>query len=367
MPYSVAKACLDTTFPFPTNSRKDTADTAKALISNFYVFEDMAESPPADKDYAEGLNFRPVKLVEEIDNLYRTTSGSSLSNDGKTDPDSKEDEEDEEEEDDDDDSNDGSGDPSGADKGDRAAAAIYLTDREFHDGISAILAKARDGHLSYDADCFRTFIFQHGFVMGHVARNGKKVIKVFDVKSYLWSSQYALASKIYGCDVISIEGQDAADYIQSWADQGVDISKDPNVRFNSALASPIYSPNGDGYFYDGSFGTRNKLPAESALSFTFKCGTANPFTEKFPWTATYKRSSFYDTRSYFHANCAKSSGIFSTKKKKPKHNEDVQPADEEEAADQKALNELYAQLRSLTISQPTGSADENPSTSTPSS
>ncbi|KAF9582265.1 hypothetical protein BGW38_000434 [Lunasporangiospora selenospora] len=182
--------------PFPSNSRKDTADTAKALISNFFVFQDLAADPPTDENYAKGLNFRPMNLVEDIDNFYHATSGSSLSNDGKTDPDSEDDGE-SEEGDDDDDSIDGSGDPSGAAK-DVRAGAISFTDREFNDGISAILAKARDGHLSYDADCFRTFIFQHGFVMGHVARNGKKVIKVFDVKSYLWSSQYALASKIYG-------------------------------------------------------------------------------------------------------------------------------------------------------------------------
>ncbi|KAF9579948.1 hypothetical protein BGW38_003587, partial [Lunasporangiospora selenospora] len=109
MPYSVAK---DTTFPFATNSRKDTADTAKALIYNVFVFKDLAVNRPTDKDYTKKLSCHLVN---------------------------------------------GSGDPSGADMGVRVATNS-LADREFHGGISEILIKASDGHLSYDANCFRAFM-----------------------------------------------------------------------------------------------------------------------------------------------------------------------------------------------------------------
>ncbi|KAF9940286.1 hypothetical protein BGZ70_006347, partial [Mortierella alpina] len=79
----------------------------------------MAESPPS----VPGLTLRPAPLVSDIDALLAMQANAVM----------------------------------------HSTAA--QTHREFHEGISDILIKARDAHLGYSADCFSKFFFDHGFVM----------------------------------------------------------------------------------------------------------------------------------------------------------------------------------------------------------
>lgn len=231
IPYEAVKACLDSDFPFPSNHRAETAATLKSLIANFYVYEDMVANPPSGD---QRLSFLPVDIQKNVDRLLQVSDNSIKAANSVDD-----------DEDDKDDDQVGrvsvnsqalealvTGFSDILDKPDIAsiAAATKMTDRAFHDGLSRILAKARDGHLSYDADCFRAFRWQQGFFMNHVVRENKVVLKVHSVTPHL-AEATGLQQDLLNCDVISIDGQNAVEYIQNWANAQVSISKDANVRY----------------------------------------------------------------------------------------------------------------------------------------
>ncbi|CAO3575046.1 unnamed protein product [Mortierella alpina] len=330
IPYQVAKACLDADFPFPRSHREETAKTVKTLISSFFVFDDLAARPPTG-DNVKGFTITPVNIVNEIDQLLEQSQRSLAINDEveALSMDDEEDDEGEDEDDDDDSDTENEGTVAEGNKAlesgsnqDKTSAAqttsamemiasFPMTHREFHDGISQILGKARDGHLSYDADCFRTFQFELGFYMSHVVRDGKSVVKVHGVEPYFAEMQN-LRKDILNCDVVKIAGKDAADYIQEWADKHVSSSKDANARFNEALVKPIYySVSSNSYLY-GTFAKQSKLPEEPSLDFEFQCPgyflfwPVPPIKATLKWTATYgSRQPFTDTPSYYEANCVK--------------------------------------------------------------
>lgn len=236
--YDMIKACLDTDFGFPVDVRQDTIDTVKSLISNFYVFEDLAAHPPRDGSTLH-LSFQPVELIKEIDAWFEQSKSPATATDDQgaagdgvasvREAEKKQLGEEEKEDLAEDD-----GDDAKILEAQRAWGGVRtkMTDREFHDGISRILLRARDGHLSYDADCFRAFRFQHGFFMSHVVRDGKTVIKVHSVAPY-FPYQNGVTEDILNCDVLTIEGRNAVDYIQDWADRYISMSKDENVRYDS--------------------------------------------------------------------------------------------------------------------------------------
>ncbi|KAK3812890.1 MAG: hypothetical protein J3Q66DRAFT_412237 [Benniella sp.] len=288
--YDVVKACLDTDFEFPKDLRHNTVATIKNLISNFYVFEDLAASPPN----INGLTFRPVELIKEIEQLLEQSRAVSLVN-GEIDN-----------------NNDEQGDESDRmDDFQESTSQASMTHREFHDSISRILSKARDGHLSYDADCFRVFRFQHGFFMNHVVRDGKAVVKVHSVTPY-FQSLHGLEYDIFNCDVAAIAGKDAVEYLQEWADTHVSMSKDANVRFNAVLATPQYRSGTLDFFIPGKFSERFMLPEEKSLELAFRCpGLSSEDTLKVDvkWVGFYSHDRtrpFKDTPSYYEANCIKS-------------------------------------------------------------
>ncbi|KAG0339186.1 hypothetical protein BG000_002667 [Podila horticola] len=312
IPYEAVKACLDSNFPFPSHHRAETAATVKSLIANFYVYEDLAANPSSGD---QRLSFLPVDIQKKVDQLLQVSDNSIMAaisaNDG---------------EDDESDDQEGkvpvnsqaqqalvAGLSDILDKSDIAsiAAASKMTDRVFHDGLSKILAKARDGHLSYDADCFRSFRWQQGFFMNHVVRDNKVVLKVHSVTPNV-AEATGLQEDLLNCEVVSIEDQDAAEYIQQWADAQVSMSKDANVRFNAALASPQYRPGFIDFFIPGKFGERYSLPPESSLNYIFKCPGQPPIKTYVKWLGSYIQAHskpFQDTESYFALNCMNLEGL----------------------------------------------------------
>ncbi|KAF9432480.1 hypothetical protein BGZ76_010717 [Entomortierella beljakovae] len=255
--YNIVKACLDADFAFPENHRNDTAETIESLISSFYVYEDIAASPPMNGD-ASGLSFLPTKLISEIDQFTKQVIVN---------PESRGDDD----------------------------ITPGITHREFHDHLSQILAKARDGHLSYDADCFRAFRFQHGFFMNHVARDGQTVLKVHAVAPY-FGSVNDFQDDIFNCDVVTIAGRDASEYIQ---------------EFNAALATPQYRSGTTNFFIPGKFSERFMLPEEASLEFSFRCPgrpSQSLLNIHVKWVGFYTHDTtrpYEDTQSYFEANCIK--------------------------------------------------------------
>ncbi|KAG0236734.1 hypothetical protein BGX31_003826 [Mortierella sp. GBA43] len=308
--YDVVKACLDADFAFPKTLRRDTVATIKNLISNFYVFEDLAATPPD----VDGLTFQPVQLIKEIEQWQEQSRTSSLADD-----------DDEEEEEDSGEQGDKEDAAESRDDMDQARLEAGGTNpppppqpqqqqpkthREFHDGISRILSKARDGHLSYDADCFRAFRFQHGFFMNHVVRDGQTVIKVHAVTPY-FQSLNDVPQDILNCDVVTIAGTDAVEYIQRWADEHVSMSKDADIRFNAALATPQYRTGTVDFFIPGKFSERFMLPEEMSLEFAFRCPSQpqDTLNVDVKWVGFYthdRTRPYKDMQSYYEANCIKS-------------------------------------------------------------
>ncbi|KAG0029196.1 hypothetical protein BGZ81_004018 [Podila clonocystis] len=211
--YDTVRACLDADFPFPADNRVKTAESIKKLLRNSYVFEDLAENPPA----VSGLTLNAAPIAQDIDALLGMNASMN--------------------------------------------ANAVQTHREFHEAISNSMIKARDAHLSYSADCFLQFTFDHGFTMAEwVDETGTRSLNV----------------------------------LNTWADNNLDISKDAAVRYNYAMGGPTFVPNQSGYSTSGPFSRRKSLPAEPSLTFGFSCphlwgaGTVNQVVVR--WGASYKGS-----------------------------------------------------------------------------
>ncbi|KAF9079477.1 hypothetical protein BGX23_003940, partial [Mortierella sp. AD031] len=232
-----------------------------------------------------------------------------------------------------------------------------MTDREFHDGLSRILLKARDGHLSYDADCFRAFRFQHGFFMSHVVRDSKTIVKVHSAAPY-FPYQNGVKEDILNCDVLTIDGRDAVDYIQDCADRHVPMS-----MFNAVLATPQYRSGTADFFLSGKFSERFTLPTEKSLMFTFRCPTNKNLRLNVKWVGFYTHEQtkpFTNADSYFTANCVKNiDDLFGNEDDEGKVGRGRSKMEKQEDAEKKDITELKSTLRDLLFSQsvPSGPAD----------
>ncbi|KAF9360175.1 hypothetical protein BGX26_010314 [Mortierella sp. AD094] len=344
--YNVVKACLDADFDFSETLRHDTAETIKSLISSFYVYEDIAANPPTDDD-AQSLSFLQAELVADIDRLVRHSDNMLVIGDDG----------------DDDDQDEEAGYQAQHSKNILSATAP-LTHREFHDGLSQILSKARDGHLSYDADCFRAFRFQHGFFMNHVVRDGQTVLKVHSVAPY-FEKVNEIHDSIVGCEVVRIGGRDASEYMQEWADKHVPMSKDANIRFNAALVTPQYHPGTIDFFIPGKFSERFILPEEKSLEFAFRCLGHSPkdlLRVDVKWVGFYTHDitrPYRDTQSYYETNCIKSVG-------ESAGSEDGRSRLEmKEDPERKRMEELKSELRDLLINSSTSTSTASAHTESP--
>ncbi|KAF9108996.1 hypothetical protein BGX27_008150 [Mortierella sp. AM989] len=334
--YNMVKACLDADFDFPETLRRDTAETIKNLISSFYVFEDLAANPPTDDDN-QGLSFVQAELMTEIDRLQRQSDKSRVIGDEEIDNQVQ------------------SNKNLLSDRTLNLATKIQLTHREFHDGLSEILSRARDGHLSYDADCFRAFRFQHGFFMNHIVRDGQTVLKVHSVAPY-FGTVNGIQDNILGCDVVKIAGKDPSKYVQDWADRHVSMSKDANIRFNAALVTPQYRPGTADFFIPGKFSERFILPEEMSLNFTFRCpgqSSKNLINVDAKWVGFYTHDitrPYKDTQSFYEANCIKSIAEGISSEKNSSSSTGAAPS-ESSSGSTKTVNDILSKLEMVSPQQ----------------
>ncbi|KAF9128929.1 neutral amino acid transporter [Mortierella sp. 14UC] len=335
--YDFIKACLDSDFGFPAEVRQDTLDTVKSLITNFYVFEDLAAHPPKEEwskipagavddqgaSKASGAGGNSVESEAE-------KNGQALKQDEAVEDNDEGDEDDVE-----------------MLEAQRIWGRVLtkMTDREFHDGVSRILLKARDGHLSYDADCFRAFRFQHGFFMSHVVRDGKTVIKIYSVAPY-FPFQNGIKEDILNFDVLAIDGRDAVDYIQDWADRHVSMSKDENIQRCSGDTTVLF---GSGrLFLPGKFGERSTLPIEKSLLFTFRCPTNSNLRLNVKWVGFYTHEQtkpFTNAETYFKSNCLKDSFDLFGDEEDEGQSPDRSKLEKQEDPEKKDISELKSSLR----------------------
>ncbi|KAG0372747.1 hypothetical protein BGX24_012634 [Mortierella sp. AD032] len=250
--YDAAKACLDANFPFPVDNRAKTAESIKKLLLNSFVFEDLAASPPS----VPGLTLKAAPVARDIDALRANT---------------------------------------------------VQTPRQFHEGISDIMIKARDAHLAYSADCFNQFSFDHGFTFADLIEDsGARSLRVVSVQP-TFSKLSSLQFSPLGCSVVKINDVSAYQFIQTWADNSLDISKAAAIRYNSAVGGPIFDPQQSGFIVSGQFSRRNRLPAESSLKFGFICpqlwGSTTVKQVVVKWEATFQGSP-HTVSQYYTTYCS---------------------------------------------------------------
>ncbi|KAG0225447.1 hypothetical protein BGW42_004438 [Actinomortierella wolfii] len=299
IPYNVVQACLDANFPFPADNRAKTAESIKKTIQGGYVFEDLAANPPEDSSFS----LQPARVVEEVGAL---------------------------------------------------AAQTGLTARAFHDGISKAFARARDAHLGYHATCFRQFRFKHGFIMGSDTDpdTGKTSLVVKAVLSD-FPKLSSLNFNPGNCEVVTINGTPAMDYIQAWADEEVEISKDANVRYNNAIGNPIFKADANGYLTYGAFSYRKTLPSEASLKYGFRCphlwGEEQVKDVEVKWGAHYEGDrGILTVPQYYQAYCTEGTASNSASPSDP---ESKDPTSIQQSQDGETVNEHLAKSEKELVDQ----------------
>ncbi|CAG8725651.1 14041_t:CDS:2, partial [Racocetra persica] len=137
----------------------------------------------------------------------------------------------------------------------------YSYEYEFMYDIGDLISELRDGHAFFASTKF-SYSFYQGFSMHSVIKpDGTQQIKVFDD---------IIDPSTIDCQVTYIDDKPAIDVITEFARNNISMSRDLNVRFNTALASLGFG-NRDFIIYGQYFSVRQKLPADPTISYTLNC------------------------------------------------------------------------------------------------
>ncbi|KAF9097025.1 hypothetical protein BGX23_009943 [Mortierella sp. AD031] len=172
----------------------------------------------------------------------------------------------------------------------------YTSDRKFHTDVYKAVESLHDGHAIYAPYCYMAYLYSQPINMYAPVINGKQVLRVFEDK----------AKRGYeDCTVVRIDGKDALTQVKKFADH-ISQSKDPNVRFNDALASKSYKPDAGTFTVNpGQFAVRMLLPENPSVRYELKCDNAKKsivvddkwvIVPQYPWQ-------FTDTDSYIKNVC----------------------------------------------------------------
>lgn len=114
------------------------------------------------------------------------------------------------------------------------------------------------------------------------------------------------------CQVVTIDGVNALDAIQTWIDTNYGFSKDAGVRLNKALTSQSFDTSTKKWTYNqGQFISRVTLPEQEAITYEISCPVSvlhpegKNMTLKAPWEI-YRLVSwneFDSTQSFLTNNC----------------------------------------------------------------
>ncbi|GBB92251.1 hypothetical protein RclHR1_01990023 [Rhizophagus clarus] len=262
--FSDIKACYES-FAFDDKRRSDTIDTMKKLFNGFYVFTDQAKEQPP-----QGLDYKAIDIVAEIDNLSQKT---------------------------------------------------YANDLEFSTDATNLVTQMKDPHTIYFPICYTRFAFTQRLALYATAsQDGTHTIKIF---------KDSIESQNDDCEVVNIDGVAAIDAITQFARDNVFVSKDLGVRFNMALAS-LALQNGTYILQPRSsqFTLRMVLPDKETTTYDLKCGT-NTKTITRNWEGVINNpddlNKFTDANSYWENFCANPPADEKNQPQQPKSPSDVQP------------------------------------------
>ncbi|KAG0338409.1 hypothetical protein BG000_004036 [Podila horticola] len=179
----------------------------------------------------------------------------------------------------------------------KIAKEHYTRDFDFHADFLKLAISFNDPHINYQVACYTSYVFKQPISLYSSIVDGKQVLRVF---------QDASGSELDDCQVLTINGQDALEHIQAWADKFSGASKDPGVRLNAALVSHTY--DAVNHFWgvsDGGFRLRSTLPEESSLDYRFKCPGRDAIKKTFKWAVTdgIEAGTFTDKTSFITNVC----------------------------------------------------------------
>ncbi|KAG0346427.1 hypothetical protein BG005_000744 [Podila minutissima] len=180
----------------------------------------------------------------------------------------------------------------------KIAKKHYTRDFDFHADFLKLATAFNDPHINYQVECYSSYVFKQPLSLYSSIVDGKQALRVFQDES---------SSELKDCEVLTINGQNALEHIQAWADKFSGASKDPGVRLNAALVSHTY--DAVNHFWgvsDGGFRLRSTLPEESSLDYRFKCPDRGTVQKTFQWAVTDgpEAGTFADKTSFVANVCA---------------------------------------------------------------
>ncbi|KAG0242829.1 hypothetical protein B0O80DRAFT_526102 [Mortierella sp. GBAus27b] len=262
IPYQVAKGCYEM-FPFDPRIRDDAIKNVRANLESFYVFYDIARSPPT----MENSDLNPVNITASLIEL------GSMS---------------------------------------------FPNDYAFHNRLSHEIAKLQDPHTTYRSMCYQQFMFIQPISTYGVYENGRQQVKIATVLNKLDSR---LTSALIDCEVTHIDGRSAFDVITDFA-KTKSYSKDRGSRINRSFSFLAHDKTGSSYdrYALGSFAQRTGIPQNGTIEYRIDCqskidagmaagSNVEPrITITLAWTALdATMAPFIDAESYRRQFCEKDS------------------------------------------------------------
>ncbi|GJJ70004.1 hypothetical protein EMPS_02353 [Entomortierella parvispora] len=213
VPYHVAKGCYQH-FDFDPRIRDDTIDGVRANLESFYVFYDIAKSPPP----MENSDLGPVDLAQSLDAIKNTT---------------------------------------------------FENDYTFHSTLGGLIAKLQDPHTTYKNMCYQQFLFIQPISTYGVFEDGRQQVKVATVLDKL---DQRLSTGFVDCEVTHIDGLPAFDVVAEFA-KTKSYSKDRGVRLNKAFSYLAHDRTGSSYdrYSLGTFAQRSKIPPNGTVEYKIDC------------------------------------------------------------------------------------------------
>ncbi|KAG0334599.1 hypothetical protein BG004_000333 [Podila humilis] len=175
----------------------------------------------------------------------------------------------------------------------------YVSDYDFHDELDILAMSFNDPHINCRAKCYSSYAFMASLFMYTSVDQGKQVLRVLVDPSP--------GGALKDCEVVTIDGEPALTYVQTFADNETGLSKDPGVRLNGILPSMKFNTTTKFWgFTNGAFAVRTRLPATKSLTVTFNCpAQSGPFTKTIDWkvVTTPKPGTFSDRTSFVSKVC----------------------------------------------------------------
>ncbi|KAF9985731.1 hypothetical protein BGZ75_002567 [Mortierella antarctica] len=179
----------------------------------------------------------------------------------------------------------------------RVGQKRYKNDFDFHQDLSLFVMSFNDAHVTYAPQCYSSYIFLQPLYLYAPVVNGFQSIRV---------RHDTTKSGMEDCEVVGINGQNARDTIQRWADKHTGFSKDAGVRFNHALASKLYWPTTKIWLdVPGMFSFRYRLPDTQFIDYELKCDGQHSRKFRGQWNVIpmIPEGSFSDKSSFVSNLC----------------------------------------------------------------